>query len=174
MIEAIMFSCLDGVSITQAIAAQRSNARTRPLLLQETIMQALSPQRCSRFFVMILVAWAVAWGAPLTAANPQDPAPSTEVPLVWQGESYLCYPDNPKSEEAQEDNTTRLGQQVFQDFKNPPRCGPRNCVAMCVTCEYDICRIHGGSISACKAEMEVCKADCNEPQECRPGDPCDT
>ncbi|HET7538838.1 MAG TPA: hypothetical protein VFK05_03175, partial [Polyangiaceae bacterium] len=26
----------------------------------------------------------------------------------------------------------------------PPRCGPRNCWAMCVTCEYDICLHEGG------------------------------
>lgn len=60
------------------------------------------------------------------------------------------------------------------DYYNPPRCGPRNCVAMCVTCEYDICRIFGGSIADCQAEMEVCKEVCYE-GTCvggEPGCPC--
>lgn len=43
---------------------------------------------------------------------------------------------------------------------SPPRCGPRNCVAMCVTCLFDICRLYGGSCSECRAEMEYCKQDC--------------
>ena len=63
-------------------------------------------------------------------------------------------------------------QQSLSDFHDPPRCGPRNCVAMCVTCEYDICRISGGTRQDCRAEMEICKDECGE-QECQPGDPCD-
>jgi hypothetical protein len=47
-------------------------------------------------------------------------------------------------------------------YYNPPRCGPRNCVAMCVTCLYDQCRIEGGSCQECKAEMEECKDRCPE------------
>jgi hypothetical protein len=55
----------------------------------------------------------------------------------------------------------------------PARCGPRNCVAMCVTCLYDLCRAHGGSCTDCRHDMELCKDDCNE-QECPPSDPfCD-
>ena len=47
-------------------------------------------------------------------------------------------------------------------YYNPPRCGPRNCVAMCVTCLYDRCRIEGGSHQECRAEMEECKDRCPE------------
>jgi hypothetical protein len=49
------------------------------------------------------------------------------------------------------------------DYKTPPRCGPRGCVAMCVTCFYDRCRANGGSCEACKADMEVCKWWCAQP-----------
>ncbi len=58
-------------------------------------------------------------------------------------------------------------------YYNPPRCGPRNCVAECVTCSYDICRINGGSCSTCKAAMEDCKDSCaeNNPPSCPPWDP---
>ena len=42
----------------------------------------------------------------------------------------------------------------------PARCGPRNCVARCVTCLYDFCRQSGGSCLQCKARMEVCKRRC--------------
>ena len=45
-------------------------------------------------------------------------------------------------------------------YTSPPRCGPRNCVARCVSCFYDICRASGESCSACKAQMEQCKASC--------------
>lgn len=56
---------------------------------------------------------------------------------------------------------------------DPPRCGPRNCVAMCVTCLFDICRLSGGSCSQCRDEMELCKEMCNE-TPCPPSDPfCD-
>jgi len=41
-----------------------------------------------------------------------------------------------------------------------PRCGPRNCIAMCVTCFYDHCRAAGRSCSDCKWEMERCKYWC--------------
>jgi hypothetical protein len=68
-------------------------------------------------------------------------------------------------ETGEAEQAVRIG-----DYYNPPRCGPRNCVAMCVTCEYDICRIYGGSINACKAEMELCKDDCYA-GTCVPGDP---
>jgi hypothetical protein len=58
-------------------------------------------------------------------------------------------------------------------YKSPPRCGPRNCVAMCVTCLYDICRASGGSCTDCKREMEACKDECGE-TECPPSNPfCD-
>jgi hypothetical protein len=57
-----------------------------------------------------------------------------------------------------------------RDYSSPPRCGPRNCVAMCVTCLYDICRASGGSISICKQSMELCKDDCF-PGTCVPGEP---
>jgi hypothetical protein len=56
----------------------------------------------------------------------------------------------------------------------PPRCGPRNCVAMCATCFYDFCRGSGGSCSSCKAQMEACKDECYEGTPCPPSDPfCD-
>jgi len=58
-------------------------------------------------------------------------------------------------------------------YKSPPRCGARNCVAMCVTCLYDACRAAGGSCTDCKRDMELCKDDCGE-QECPSSDPfCD-
>ena len=57
--------------------------------------------------------------------------------------------------------------------RSPPRCGARNCVAMCVTCFYDVCRASGGSCADCKQEMELCKDECGE-RECPPSDPfCD-
>jgi hypothetical protein len=63
--------------------------------------------------------------------------------------------------------------QAASGYKTPPRCGPRNCVAMCVTCFYDLCRAAGGTCSDCKQEMELCKDECGE-RECRPADPfCD-
>lgn len=59
-------------------------------------------------------------------------------------------------------------------YYDPPRCSPRNCTAMCVTCQYDACRIAGNTCSYCKAEMELCKDDCNYPPECPPSNPfCD-
>lgn len=42
----------------------------------------------------------------------------------------------------------------------PPRCGPRNCIAMCVTCEYDCCLHSGGSLAECQADRESCKELC--------------
>jgi hypothetical protein len=58
-------------------------------------------------------------------------------------------------------------------YKTPPRCGARNCVAMCVTCFYDVCRAAGGSCVDCKREMELCKDECGE-RECPPSRPfCD-
>ena len=60
-------------------------------------MRDLSPQHCSRLLVMTLVAWAVVWGASLAVGAPQDPALSTEVPLVWQDESYRCSAVDPES-----------------------------------------------------------------------------
>jgi len=53
----------------------------------------------------------------------------------------------------------------------PPRCEPRNCVAMCVTCYYDICIHDGDSVATCRAEMELCKDDCGECEIGRPGCP---
>jgi hypothetical protein len=77
-------------------------------------------------------------------------------------------------ESPAESDTTRVGQEVrIGDYYNPPRCGPRNCVAMCVTCEYDLCRISGSSASECDAESEFCIDACNQGQECQPGAPCD-
>ena len=49
------------------------------------------------------------------------------------------------------------------DYKTPPRCSPRGCVAMCVTCYYDRCRASGGSCVACKEDMEFCKRWCAQP-----------
>ena len=46
------------------------------------------------------------------------------------------------------------------DDSAAPRCGPRNCIAMCVTCFYDLCLKNGGSIKECSKEMESCKEDC--------------
>jgi hypothetical protein len=58
-------------------------------------------------------------------------------------------------------------------YKSPPRCGARNCVAMCVTCLYDLCRATGGSCADCKQDMELCKDECGE-TECPPSNPfCD-
>ena len=48
------------------------------------------------------------------------------------------------------------------DYTSLPRCGPRNCVAMCVTCFYDICRASGGTVKQCKSQMEYCKDGCYE------------
>ena len=42
----------------------------------------------------------------------------------------------------------------------PARCSPRPCIAMCVTCEYDICLRSGESIEACDADRELCKKNC--------------
>ena len=83
--------------------------------------------------------------------------------------------DEPPLDRGAEAPHEQLGEarQALMDYRDPPRCGPRNCVAMCVTCEYDICRIFGGTREECRAEMEQCKDDCSEPRECRPGDPCD-
>ncbi|MBL8744168.1 MAG: hypothetical protein JNK04_23835 [Myxococcales bacterium] len=76
--------------------------------------------------------------------------------------------------EADEDAVEETGEaeQAIKigDYYNPPRCGPRNCEAMCVTCYYDICRIQGGSVSECNAEKELCKDECY-PGTCVPGDP---
>lgn len=58
-------------------------------------------------------------------------------------------------------------------YSNPPRCGPRNCVATCVTCYYDICRIYGGTAAECNVEKQGCIDECNQGQECQPGAPCD-
>jgi hypothetical protein len=63
-------------------------------------MKALAPQHCSRLLVILFATWAVAWGASLTAAAAQDPAPSIEVLLEWQGEPYLCSPVDPESDET--------------------------------------------------------------------------
>jgi len=58
-------------------------------------------------------------------------------------------------------------------YRSPPRCGARNCVAMCVTCFYDACRAAGGSCADCKRDMEFCKDECGE-TECPHSDPfCD-
>lgn len=62
------------------------------------------------------------------------------------------------------------------DYSWPPRCGPRNCVAACVTCLYDICRSSGGSVEQCNAQKELCKQSCAEKhlEDCPTGDPfCD-
>jgi len=48
------------------------------------------------------------------------------------------------------------------DYVSPPRCGPRNCVAMCVTCFYDICRASGGTVEQCNLQKEYCKDSCYE------------
>ncbi len=84
--------------------------------------------------------------------------------------------------ESQESEESELDEAVLEetgeaeqavkigDYYNPPRCGPRNCVAMCVTCEYDLCRIYGGSIAECNAEKETCKDICYE-DTCEGGEP---
>ena len=46
------------------------------------------------------------------------------------------------------------------DYFATPRCGPRPCIAMCVTCLYDRCRISGGTVEECKEDMESCKESC--------------
>ncbi|HKE18622.1 MAG TPA: hypothetical protein VKB80_27280 [Kofleriaceae bacterium] len=49
-------------------------------------------------------------------------------------------------------------------YDDPPRCDtPRNCVAWCISCLYDICRISGKSCEQCRGEMEACKVQCDEP-----------
>jgi hypothetical protein len=53
--------------------------------------------------------------------------------------------------------------QTACDYKTPPRCSPRSCIARCVTCFYDECRAAGGSCSECKWEMELCKNWCARP-----------
>ena len=76
---------------------------------------------------------------------------------------------DPSSESGEQS----LGELGACNYKTPPRCGARNCVAMCVTCFYDVCRASGGSCADCKREMELCKDDCGE-RECPPSDPfCD-
>jgi predicted small lipoprotein YifL len=48
-------------------------------------------------------------------------------------------------------------------FHDPPRCDtPRNCVAWCISCLYDICRLEGKSCEQCRGEMEACKVQCDE------------
>jgi hypothetical protein len=63
----------------------------------------------------------------------------------------------------------------YGDFYWPPRCGPRNCWAMCVTCFYDYCRAIGGGIDDCKAEKEQCKKEmCLALRDCPASNPfCD-
>ena len=76
---------------------------------------------------------------------------------------------DPSSESGEQSQ----GELTACNYKTPPRCGARNCVAMCVTCFYDVCRASGGSCADCKREMELCKDDCGE-RECPPSDPfCD-
>jgi len=41
------------------------------------------------------------------------------------------------------------------------RCGPRNCVAMCVTCLFDACLRSGDSVAECEAEREDCIQSCS-------------
>ena len=55
-------------------------------------------------------------------------------------------------------DTLSTREQSIQDYADPPRCSPRNCVAMCATCFYDICRIDGGT--GCRAEARACADDC--------------
>jgi len=87
-------------------------------------------------------------------------------------------PDAPSTPDSEDPSSESVGQGdpsslTACGFKSPPRCGPRNCVAMCVTCLYDVCRASGGSCADCKREMELCKDDCGE-RECPPADPfCD-
>ncbi|NUP06908.1 MAG: hypothetical protein HOW73_12720 [Polyangiaceae bacterium] len=80
--------------------------------------------------------------------------------------------DETQGEETVGDEAVDQAEEAVKigDYYWPPRCGPRNCVAMCVTCEYDICRHFGGSIAQCKSELELCKSECY-PGTCVPGDP---
>lgn len=52
-------------------------------------------------------------------------------------------------------------------------CGERNCVAKCATCVFRRCLERGRSEEACELERDFCIEQCDQPQECRPGDPCD-
>jgi hypothetical protein len=60
------------------------------------------------------------------------------------------------------ERVARFGGPGLCGYYQPARCGPRNCVAACVTCLYDYCRIRGGSCEDCKAWMEECKGRCPE------------
>lgn len=53
-------------------------------------------------------------------------------------------------------------------------CGATNCVAVCATCVYRACRESGTSTyEECELERDLCIEECNQGEECRPGDPCD-
>jgi hypothetical protein len=52
-------------------------------------------------------------------------------------------------------------------------CTARNCVARCATCVFRRCLERGRAEEECEAERDFCIEECDQPQECQPGDPCD-
>jgi hypothetical protein len=52
-------------------------------------------------------------------------------------------------------------------------CTARNCVAVCATCVFRRCLERGRPDDVCEAERDFCIEECDQPQECQPGDPCD-
>jgi hypothetical protein len=163
-----------------------SNMLWQPFLARETTRLAVPQPRCSQLLVMVLAAWALAWGAPpnavaqqeapLSSALQEDTSLANAVSLEFQGEQFLCYPVDPHATPAAagENDLSRVAA-AGRDYVSPPRCGPRNCWAMCVTCLYDLCRASGGSVADCQAERELCKqTDCPRLEPCPHSDPfCD-
>jgi hypothetical protein len=83
---------------------------------------------------------------------------------------FGCESGTPDETFAPEDVAQSADEIRIGDYYDPPRCSPRNCVAMCATCYYDICRIGGASQADCAFERELCKDECY-PGTCVPGDP---
>ena len=139
-------------------------------------MWTFPQHQCSRLLVMVLVAWAFGGGTSLNVAAQENPSSSDEVSLVVQGEHFLCYPINPDgTAAAADDRQVARSVAAGGDYVWPPRCGSRNCWAMCVTCLYDLCRHYGGTLEDCRAEREHCKwEDCPTLEPCPPSNPyCD-
>ncbi|MEE9354577.1 MAG: hypothetical protein V3U75_03215 [Methylococcaceae bacterium] len=94
------------------------------------------------------------------------------LPLLTNAMDYQLE-EQPTDQSIQEDVTGNSypATNYPPDYSWPPRCGPRNCVARCVTCEYDLCRASGGSAKQCNEQKELCKQVCEEGiEECPFGD----
>ena len=104
----------------------------------------------------------------LQAASQFKAAPAFDCPRITLPSQKGAYETEVEAEEfalldkSVVEKVARLGGRGSCGYSNPARCGPRNCVAACVTCGYDNCRINGGSCEECKAWMEECKDRCPE------------